>query len=152
MAILGTTLCFGMHLSGCINDASEPPIQCIKNERKPYAITPGVYIPYDPTSIAEWQSIFPDLVTMVRIGQIEPEEARNFIRFKKTQLGLPEPNETPIFDQLIADNYQISKLIRREGYKKAGGRWSHPASSIKAEKWSSSMQTRWPAPVRLVRR
>jgi len=71
--------------------------------RKPYAIKPGVLLPYDPQSGDELRATFHDLILMVRTGQLSPDEAREFIRFKKMQLGLANPTETPGFDRILSE-------------------------------------------------
>lgn len=91
-------------LSGCNPETSQvPSIPDLAHVRKPYAIKPGVLLPYDPESGEELRSSFHDLILMVRTGQLFPDEARAFIRFKKMQLGLANPTETPGFDRLLSE-------------------------------------------------
>jgi len=91
-------------LSGCNPETSQAPsISDLAHVRKPYAIKPGVLLPYDPESGEELRASFHDLIVMVRIGQLFPDEAREFIRFKKMQLGLANPTETPGFDRLLSE-------------------------------------------------
>jgi len=91
-------------LAACSPKPELPPSQSIKPSQssQPIKVQVGsiqISQPQDAASFAKLRDT--ELVTAVRNKQMTPDQARTFLKAQKRRLGLPNPDFTRGFDQIL---------------------------------------------------